>query len=237
MVVTGEIATLTIDAYVINIDDRTNAVSTQDVSTDETSGAAYANYLALAAAGVDGANSIGGVNWFTNAFDTSTSGVDIVATMPFDFENSNGKLTASLNYNDVSFESDVETLGVYFNAESRYDFTNFTPNTRWILTYNHYMGDWSAMGRASYYGEWDNCGGGSCAAGDVQTYDAVVYLDLEVSYSVTDELKVSLGGRNLTDEYPAKDELFDACCGQKYLGNSLLDWQGSYYYGRLSYNF
>lgn len=239
MVVTGEIATLTIDAYVINIDDRTNAVSTQDVSTvqdadgDGEDDAAYLNYLALDAAGVAGANSIGGVNWFTNAFDTSSSGVDIVATMPFDFDNSSGKLTASLNYNDVSFESDITT---YFNAESTYDFLNFTPNTRWILSYNHYMGDWSVMGRASYYGEWDNSNG-DASPSNIQTYDAVTYLDLEVSYSVTDELKVSLGGRNLTDEYPEKDELFDACCGQKYLGNTYLDWQGAYYYGRLSYNF
>ena len=233
MVVTGEAATLTIDAYVINIDDRTNAVSTQDVSVDPTETAAYANYQALVAAGVDGANSIGGVNWFTNAFDTSSSGVDIVATMPFDFDNSSGKLTAAFNYNDVSFESEITS---YFNAESTHDFTEFTPNTRWILTYNHYMGDWSVMGRASYFGEWDNCNS-DCSASNVQNYEAIVYLDLEASYQITDELKVSLGGRNLTDEYPEKDELFDYCCGQYYSGNTSVDWQGAYYYGRLSYNF
>ncbi len=233
MVVSGETATLTIDAYVINIDDRTNAVSTQDVSTDPASGAAYTNYLALEAAGVAGANSIGGVNWFTNAFDTSSSGVDIVATMPFDFDNSNGKLTAAFNYNDVSFESDITT---YFNAESTHDFTNLTPNTRWILTYNHYMGDWSIMGRASYFGESDNCNG-DCSASNVQTYSAITFLDLEASYQVTDELRVSLGGRNLTDEYPEKDSIGDYCCGRVYNSSTTVDWQGSYYYGRLSYNF
>ena len=234
MVISGETATLTIDAYVIDIDDRTNSVSTQDVSTDSTAGSAYDNYLALVAAGVAGANSIGGVNWFTNAFDTRSSGVDIVATMPFDFENSSGKLTASMNFNDVSFESDT---GAYFNDENKYDFTNLTPNTRWILTYNHYMGDWSVMARASYFGESSNCQGGDCPPTLIQTYSAITFLDLEASYQFTDELRVSLGGRNLTDEYPEKDNIGDYCCGRLYNSSTTVDWQGAYYYGRVSYNF
>ena len=43
---------LTVDYYRIDIDDRTNAISTRAVSTDPTSGSAYANYQALDAAGV-----------------------------------------------------------------------------------------------------------------------------------------------------------------------------------------
>ena len=104
LVLSGERASVTVDAYVINLDDRFNSVSTQSVSTDPDSGAAFANYQALEAAGVAGANSIGGVFWFTHAFDTSSSGVDVVATMPFDFDNSSGKMTASLNYNKTEFE-------------------------------------------------------------------------------------------------------------------------------------
>lgn len=59
--------TLTIDYYNIKLEDRVNSVSTLDVSTVEVTDPnasgydAYQNYLALAGAGVVGAESIGGV--------------------------------------------------------------------------------------------------------------------------------------------------------------------------------
>ena len=233
LVLTGDRATVTVDAYRINLDDRFNSVSTQPVSTDPDSGAAFANYQALSAAGVAGANSIGGVFWFTNAFDTSSSGVDVVATMPFDFDNSSAKLTASLNYNKTEFESEVSQ---YFNSESTYDFTNNTPNTRWIVTYNHFIGDLSLMGRLSYFGESDNQNGNGAGA-EFQEWDAVTFLDVEASYQVTEQIKVMVGGRNITDEYPDKDELGDDCCGRLYDSGATIDWQGAYYYGRLTFDF
>ena len=233
LVLSGERASITVDAYVINLDDRFNSVSTQDVSTDPTSGAAFANYQALEAAGVAGANSIGGVFWFTNAFDTSSTGVDVVATMPFDFDNSSGKLTASLNYNKTEFESEVTQ---FFSNEDKYDFVNNSPNTRWILTYNHYVGDLSLMGRLSYFGEADNQNG-SGANPSFQVWDAVTFLDVEAAYQVTEQIKVMVGGRNITDEYPDKDELGDDCCGRLYDSGSTVDWQGAYYYGRVTFDF
>ena len=233
LVLSGERASITVDAYVINLDDRFNSVSTQDVSTDPTSGAAFANFQALEAAGVAGANSIGGVFWFTNAFDTSSKGVDVVATMPFDFDNSSGKLTASLNYNKTEFESEVSE---FFNSESTFDFINNTPNTRWILTYNHYMGDISLMGRVSYFGESDNQNGNGAGA-EFQEWSAVTFLDVEAAYQVTEQIKVMIGGRNITDEYPDKDELGDDCCGRLYDSGATIDWQGAYYYGRVSFDF
>ncbi len=233
LVLSGERASVTVDAYRINLDDRFNSVSTQPVSTDPDSGAAFANFQALDAAGVAGANSIGGVFWFTNAFDTSSSGVDVVATMPFDFDNSSAKLTASLNYNKTEFESEVSQ---YFNSESTYDFINNTPNTRWIVTYNHYIGDLSLMGRLSYFGESDNQNGNGAGA-QFQEWDAVTFLDVEASYQVTEQIKVMVGGRNITDEYPDKDELGDDCCGRLYDSGATIDWQGAYYYGRLTFDF
>ena len=56
---------VTLDFYRIDMEDRMNAVSSQPVSTDPTAGAAYDNYLALSGAGVVGAESIAGVQWFT----------------------------------------------------------------------------------------------------------------------------------------------------------------------------
>ena len=157
----------------------------------------------------------------------------MVATMPFDFDNSSGKLTASLNYNKTEFESEVSE---FFNSESTFDFINNTPNTRWILTYNHYMGDLSLMGRVSYFGESDNQNGNGAGA-EFQEWSAVTFLDVEAAYQVTEQIKVMIGGRNITDEYPDKDELGDDCCGRLYDSGATIDWQGAYYYGRVSFDF
>jgi iron complex outermembrane receptor protein len=234
LVLTSDTFDVTIDAYQINIDDRMNAVSTQTVSAVEgTNG--YSNFLALQAAGVVGADSIGGVNWFTNAFDTSSKGVDIVANMPISYDNAEGSLTFAMNYNKVEFESDPS---VFFNTEARFDFLNNTPNTRWYATYNHYMGNLSLMARLSYFGEaenedWD----GSTFIGS-QTWDAVTFLDLEASYQVTEQIKVTVGGANITDEYPDVNDLpREECCGRLYDSGNTVDWQGAYYYGRLQFDF
>jgi len=113
---------LTVDAYRIDMEDRTYAISTRDVSTDPTSGSAYGNYQALVAAGIPGAESIGGVLYFANEFDTKTQGVDIVATYPLSLKSgSETILTASMNFNKSEFASDPSA---YLNAENAYDFEN-----------------------------------------------------------------------------------------------------------------
>ena len=137
---------LTVDFYNIEIDDRFNAISTLDVSTDPTSGDDYLNYLALVAAGVVGAESIGGVFYFTNAFDSKTTGVDVVASYPFSWDNGQDTtVQLAFNYNESSLESDASA---FLNAEERFDFENADPNTRWNATAFHTIGDLSLMARA-----------------------------------------------------------------------------------------
>jgi iron complex outermembrane receptor protein len=94
--VTGEFDKLsvTLDFYRIDIEDRFYAISTLGVSTDPTS-SNFANFQALQAAGVAGAETIGGVFYFTNAFDTKTTGMDLVATYPLEW--SNGDQPFSVN--------------------------------------------------------------------------------------------------------------------------------------------
>ena len=74
------------DFYRIDISDRVYAISTLDVSTDPSSGSAFDNYQSLLNAGVVGAESIGGVFYFTNAFDSKTQGVDLFATYPIQWD-------------------------------------------------------------------------------------------------------------------------------------------------------
>lgn len=225
---------LTVDFYRIDVDDRTYAISTLDVSSDSDAGDAYSNYLALLDAGVVGAESIGGVFYFTNAFYTRTQGVDVVATYPLEWSNgSMTSLTASVNYNKFEFTSDPDE---YLNEEDQYDFENFDPKLRGVLTAVHELGDFSLMARANWYGSYENA---NIVEDEkvIQDFDPIVMVDLEGKYRVTEATSIALGGRNIFDEYPEQDEIGDYCCGRIYSSGTVVDWQGSYYYMRLNHNF
>jgi len=225
---------LTLDFYRIDLDDRMNAITTQNVSTDPTAGAAYQNYLALAGAGVIGAESIGGVLYFTNAFDTRNEGADLVATLPVDWGDlGTTRFTGSINYNKQEYRSEVGSL---FNAEAQFDFENFDPNWRGVFTANHSIGDLTVIGRLSWYGESVNSNSGGNPL-RFQTFDDILFTDLEVQYQINDMFRVSVGGRNIFDEYPGKDSIGDYCCGRTYSSGTVVDWQGGYYFARLTADF
>ena len=219
--------TLTVDFYQIDLQDRVNSISTKSVSTNPADGTAYQNYLDLVSAGVVGAESIGGVFYFTNAFDTSTKGVDIVGTYTKAWANgSSTSLTGSINYNKTEFDSDPSG---FLNDEDQYDFINYDPKLRGVFTVTHETGPFSFLARANYYGESTNSDG-SNAPLRYQDYGSVIQVDLEGSYQATEAVKISLGARNAFDQYPDEKALGDNCCGRIYRSGDVVDWQGGYYY-------
>jgi iron complex outermembrane receptor protein len=224
--------TLTVDAYQIEIEDRVYATSTQDVSTNPTAGAAFANYQALVTAGVSGAESIGGVFFFQNAFDTVTRGIDVVATYSFDWSAGTTKLIGSLNYN----ESELDSLNIagLLNEEDIYDFEHADPKIRGVLTATHDIGQFSLLGRANFYGEYSNSEGGVAT---IQEFDPEVLFDFEVAYNLSDKTLIAIGARNAFDEYPPLDLIREECCGALYRSDSVVDWQGGYYYLRARHAF
>lgn len=230
--------TLTVDYYRILLEDRVNAISTLDVSatevTDPTASGydAYQRYLALDAAGVEGANTIGGVFYFQNAFDTVTQGIDIVATYNFESEYGDTTITGSMNYGMQKFNSDPK---VYFNNEAIYDFLNGTPTTRGVLSVKHAMDDMSFTARMNYFGGYSNSDGAGTVSA-IQIFEPEVMFDLEGTYYVTETMSVSVGARNLFDNYPDEGD-FEAGQGRIYRSDSIVDWQGGYYYARFNYSF
>ncbi|NOX68586.1 MAG: TonB-dependent receptor [Gammaproteobacteria bacterium] len=229
--------TITVDFYQIEIDDRFSAISTLDVSPDPTAGSAYQNFLALQAAGVAGAETIGGVFYFTNAFDSRTRGVDVVASYPLDW--GNGQETNfqfAYNYNKNKLTSDASA---FLNTEDQFDFENANPNTRWNVTANHAIGDFSVMARGRYFGESANSNRGTPLF--VQEFGSTFFVDLEASYQLNDNWRLTVGGRNIFDTFPDKVDRVasnnDQCCGRTYVSGSLVPWQGGYFYGRVSMAF
>ncbi|MEO1323215.1 MAG: TonB-dependent receptor [Pseudomonadota bacterium] len=232
--------TYTVDFYQIDLEDRVNAVSTITIINDidfpalndgnpAPAGNEYASVLD--AAGVPNANTIGGVNFFQNAFDTTTKGVDVVLTYKKDWgANGTTDFSGAFNWNESEFDGDVTSL---FNAESRYDFENFPVQWKGNISATHDIGKYSFFARANFYGPYENSDSGG-ATGSIQEFGEEVFIDVEGAYDVTDAITLAVGARNLFDAYPdvADPSIGDSCCGRIYLSGSEVDWQGGFYYLR-----
>jgi len=228
---------VSLDYYRIDIADRLYAISTQDVSSDPDSGEAFDNYLALVGAGVPGAESIGGVFYFQNAFDSKTQGVDLVATYPLYWDGgATTTLTTSVNYNKSELDSDASE---YLNQEDQDDFENQDPNWRAVVSAMHQWGPFNILGRARHFGSSEDTDGSP--AGSIQHFEAITFFDLEGAWQINDNFRVSVGGRNLLDQHPEQVDRSvngnDYCCGRVYQSASIVDWQGGYYYMRLNADF
>lgn len=223
---------VTLDFYRIDLEDRMYAISTMDVSS--TPGASgYDNYLALSNAGVSGAESIGGVFYFQNMFDTRTTGMDFVTNYGLDSSLGYTTFTLSANYNKQEITDDKTGA---FNNEDAFDFENSKPKWRGVFTVNHSIGDFSMTARANYYGSYENSDGEDAEVLDKQKFGDEVLIDLEASYQITEVIKLTVGARNIFDTYPDKG-LFETGQGRIYRDDSVVDWNGGYYFTRISMDF
>jgi iron complex outermembrane receptor protein len=237
---------VTLDFYKIDIKDQFYAVSPITVTP--------AIRAALLSANVPGAATIGQVSFFQNAFDSETFGVDLVVSYTADWGDVGAtNFTASANYNDYQIASVNITNAngtPLFDAESIYDFEHGQPKTRGVLTATHMMGPWTFMARANYYGPYkvsncvpNNCTPANLAAGntvfEIQELGSEVLFDFEAQYAFTDDLTVAIGARNAFDEYPDAGEyrLRETSNGRIYRSDSIVDWQGGFYYGKIKYSF
>jgi iron complex outermembrane receptor protein len=64
---------------------------------------------------------------------------------------------------------------------------------------------------------------------------------LEANYQISENWSVSLGGRNIFDEFPDETDKVvsdnDFCCGRRFPSSSVVSWQGGYYYGAVRVSF
>jgi len=226
---------LTVDAYSIKIEDQFYATSA--IAVDATIRAG------LIAAKVPGADTIGQVQFFQNAFDSTTTGVDIVATYKLNWDNGQTtSFTASGNVNKFKIDkvnTPAATAAVkytFFDAEGVHDFENAQPRWRSVLSASHEIGKFKAVGRATIWGPYKNMF--SVANPVVQKWDPEVFFDTELSYQATDTYSISIGARNLFSNYPDPDKTGESATnGRLYRSDSVVDWQGGFWYMKATATF
>jgi iron complex outermembrane receptor protein len=222
-------ATLTVDYYHIKVRDR--------IGTSQPFEPNAADRLALQALGVVNYLSLGEVRYLTNAFDTRTEGLDVVASYLLN-TSSAGTFNTSLamNWNGTRVTArDPDVI----NDERVFNIENYLPKYRVIFTETWTLDAFSLLGRANYYSSYAG------SDGDIaQRFNSEVVFDLEATYTINENFTVSVGAQNLFDNYPQKDErggVFPSTgglfAGNVYPDFSPFGFNGGFWYARLGVNF
>jgi len=160
--------------------------------------------------------------YFTNSFDTRTSGVEIVGSMPLDFVPvGKTELTTAWAYIDTEVTDSGSINPISDGRVAALE--ESLPELRGNVTLTHTQDKWRGLVRAVYFGEWEDTGNGIGEQG------AEVNFDAEVAYFLNDSVELIVGANNIFDNYP--DENPNAgSLGQLYPESSPSGFNGGSYY-------
>ena len=220
---------ITADYYNIEVTDRIStasgiALTEEDIAT-------------LLEQGVNDASSFSEISFFTNDFDTTTEGLDVVAN--YAMEMMGGETKFSLAYNWTSTEVDRASDNISdFRIRMLED---NLPAVRYSATANHTNGDWRFLARLNYYGSIfeDHLD----SALPIEKVSSEITVDLEVAYNFTEDFTVTIGAKNAFDEYPDENNTvtdgitYAEIAGSAYPTTSPIGINGGFYYLRGVYTF
>lgn len=178
--------TVTLDAYTIKVKNRIGISQTFTVSA--------ADLVSLPSLAVVGL--AGDVNYFTNGFDTRTTGFDFVTNYRTNLAGGSLNLTLAYNYNKSKVPNFDPSV---ISPAQRFNISNLPPKHRANLSANWQIGDFSINARENYYSSWANQ-----LEYPGQRFGAKFVTDLDISYTIADRYTLTLGANNLFDAYPDK---------------------------------
>ena len=221
---------LSVDAYRIDIDDRI-------VQTGFLRGPIVSALLQAAgfAPGL-------AAQYYTNAIDTRTRGVDIVGEYGFGL-GAAGRLTlnAAYTYNKTSIRGirdnppALAQIGVLFDRQKQGDITDNVPRNKVVLGADWRLDGLSINLREVYYGPYTEKG--LSQAIDLR-FGSKWLTDVNVTYDVTPSTTIGVGASNLFDVHPDPVGAVNTSYGSGLYGsNPPFAITGGYYYARLSRRF
>ena len=208
---------VTLDWFRIDLQDRIALSANMDVDAELAA--------RLAAAGVVAAQDFQRIRFFTNDYNTATTGIDLVLT--HGFSNRFGETDLLLGYNRTSTRIDRAEQASTLTRELSIE--RGVPGSRLSLAATHTAGDWKVSARYNRFGSWFDSDDGA-------VHDGYGYLDLSARYSLTERMSLSVGSDNLLDAYPDKANRSPSS-GRLYPRYSPAGYNGRLLYGRFEYRF
>ena len=166
--------------------------------------------------------------FFSNSFDTTTSGIDVVGKYAFALGSGDSDITVAFNYNKTEVDDRGTVNPISAGRVSALE--DLLPNIKGNIAWTHIQGDFRTLLRANYYGEWDDTGN------DVPGIGAEILVDAEIAYMYNENIEVIFGVDNLFDTYPEENP-FAGDLGQQYSEASPFGFNGGTWYLRGRFTF
>jgi len=222
---------LTADFFSIELEDR--------VALTSNAAPTAAQVTAMGVAGIPNPELIGQVNYFTNDFDTETTGYDLVAAYSTVLMGAESNISAAWNHT----ETEVTNSGAVTGASKIKRLEQGLPEDRMTFTLAQTWSDKvSSFVRANMYGEYYAVHADWFGT----TSDAEWTVDASVNYQLTDNFNVSAGVQNLFDTEALKIDGSAGAIGEGVPGNVLggiyyetspYGIEGAFWYVSAGYNF
>jgi len=220
---------ITADAYRIKITDRISL-------SENLTSTAVRTYL-----NTHGFPSVSGGRYFTNALDTTTTGIDIIATYAWKLAASQVDWTVGYNHNKTEIDrvapnpaalTAIDPGALRFGRVELSRFEVGAPRDKFLLGGVWKGGALSFGANATRYGEFTIL---NAAPALDQTFGAKWLVDLSASYALGG-WEFTVGSDNVFDEYPDEVIFANSNSGQLiWPTQSPFGFNGRYVYGRVAY--
>ncbi len=219
---------LSVDAYSVSVKDR--IILTGQFSASDQGLEKIFNNLGVVAA-----------QFFANALDTKTLGVDVVANHTAKI--GEGTLTSSLsfNYNNLDIERVVTTPALagreeqFLGRRERSLIPYTAPKYKYHALFNYKLNKFSSSVRFSGFSSMDLVDYNS-ANTTPNHYDAKISTDLSAGYELSSKIRFILNGSNIFNAYPNKQNPGNTETGGMY-ESVQMGFGGSFYSVRLKFKF
>lgn len=215
---------ITVDAYRINI---RNRIIYSNQFSRGTAGAGLIVANILNSAGQQDVNS---AQFFANAVNTQTQGLDIVIATSPRLSTGTLDITLAANFNQTKVVGDIQrpanipndaTFGNFlFNRQDSARLTVAQPRSKLQLTFNYRLRKFGAVLRFSRFGEVQSFDPANPALDE--RFSPKLVTDFNVSYRIRKNLQATLGANNLFDVYPDKLKVINYPTPERY-GAAALD--------------
>ena len=224
----------TVDGYIINVDDR---IVLTDNFTDQS---------------ILGPFNVDAAQFFANGVDTKTQGVDVVLNYTHDMGANALKFGLAGNFNDLTIEEihngDLNQF-TFFGPFSQAYLEAAAPDYKIGFNLGFESPKFDGLVSLTQFSEviiqdfqWVDTPATTQQEADdllavaTDTYDAAMTVDLSLSYKLNSNLKLTVGGNNITNRYPT--EQFDGWTDQGGFADSVqMGSDGAYFFGRIGFGF
>jgi iron complex outermembrane receptor protein len=189
---------LTVDYYNIYITDRVVLTGNFQGGTSTEQDREIGRLLAAANANR--------ANFFVNAIDSRTQGVDIVTSYQTTFGKGSLRADLAATFAQTKLEGPIKTSpqlagkeGTYFDETSRIFLEAAVPRQKVNLTLNYRVNKFNIFFRNVYFGAVNEA---TNNVDNQQEFAAKVVSDLSVGYDIAKGTNFTIGANNLFDVYP-----------------------------------